>query len=1286
MANEIVNRQINIFIQSGDAQRALDALVKKEQQLKDALAKATDPKEIQKLQTELTRISEPIDRAKKKLSGELQPTFKDLEFSTRKWLNEFKRTGDPAALANFQKFNTALQEHKKVINGVKEAHESLTHGTIFSGVFWANLAVNGIERAGHALKEFFVGGIEEAVQEEVTISKLQNILENLGRSDLFGPLILSAEKLSKEFKTIKPDEIVGVFQQLITYGKLSENQINKLTPVIIDFARKSGNTLQEATSIILKALEGNSRALKEYGINVKEGGNATQRFSILMNELGPRVRGAEAAFERTNAGGWQKFKTFLSEAKQKVGEFILSLTGLEKRQQENAVQSKKDADQGQILVTRYEELSKKVNQTTSEKAELKNITSELGIIFGNSVLQINKETGALELNLTATKDLIKQKLLLANSRAAELASKINALEEDQVARNERIATQTRVNIDLQKKYGISVEEVLHLAAGTDAQKRRVLDDENLKKINAQGIAFFELKEQSAKADKEINKLSKDLNELGFKKEDVDKLFKPQNPNAAVNPNDTPDDGGKGKFEELLNQAESFNKKIRDLQLQAEKANKTQNQKEIDDAKHKYDEILIEYNKLKAQLDKAGIKLKFDISDIIKLEDKELAGIIQKQVLKTQTQTEEKFIETTKQTVTQTIAKTEEFFTEKKQIESQRFAEGIIDKKTYENNIVALDSKSKEQQLKITEQFLTAIKEEQRTAISNAVNIFDEEKLQAKKSLEEGTITREEFEQTIVNIDNKSKEQQLVIEKVFSSTVERFAANVTTAKKAQLDKQVQDELIAFEKKKENQKLLKSLDDQAVIASAQTRVALAGKGTDEELNAKKALLELEHQLELEALEQKRQDALRELNDEFDDELRIFKQRAELERQLQLLKVDPNDPEAEQKKKEINNRFDFSIVQAEIDTQAKKAEAIIKINDDFNKIIAATNALFRKHEGELDEQNWKERVNHRLEQAQEILNLFSLVSQAMSDKENAELDADKRRNDVKRANLERRLKAGVITQLQYNRELEKIDHDQQRKEKEAKKKQFERNKASQLIQGAISGAQAVIKTLEEFGPPVPPNFLGIAAMTFTVAATIAQEALIAKQKAPEFAKGGKLGGSYHSQGGNPIVDSRTGKKIAEIEKDEGIINRRSMADKKVYTVTGTPSQIASSINGLYGIHWEKGGKIIPVWRTARPTPINFEKVRKYYALGGKFAGGGVITQKADTSNQHADSAVLKELTAAIIDLKQSNADMHSTISELQNTLSKGIKAKANIVLTDLEDEQDRLAAIRDDATMKG
>lgn len=75
-------------------------------------------------------------------------------------------------------------------------------------------------------------------------------------------------------------------------------------------------------------------------------------------------------------------------------------------------------------------------------------------------------------------------------------------------------------------------------------------------------------------------------------------------------------------------------------------------------------------------------------------------------------------------------------------------------------------------------------------------------------------------------------------------------------------------------------------------------------------------------------------------------------------------------------------------------------------------------------------------------------------------------------------------------------------------------------------------------------------------------------------KFAKGGKLTGPSHNQGGIPAINPTTGEQVAELEGEEGIINKRSMKDNSIYSVTGTPSQIASRINAIGGgVDWMGG-----------------------------------------------------------------------------------------------------------------
>jgi hypothetical protein len=185
------------------------------------------------------------------------------------------------------------------------------------------IALIGIQGLGNFLEKT----IEEFDQAEVKISSFKNILSNLGREDLFEPLSEQAEELAKKFGTIKSEDVIEVFDKLVTYGKLTENQIKELTPVIVDYAAKTHKSLAEATDVVTKALEGNAKGLREFGINVKDatsatGGaaDATDRLSLIMKELKPRVEGAAEAFGETAAGGIQKAKVQVDELEKSIGE------------------------------------------------------------------------------------------------------------------------------------------------------------------------------------------------------------------------------------------------------------------------------------------------------------------------------------------------------------------------------------------------------------------------------------------------------------------------------------------------------------------------------------------------------------------------------------------------------------------------------------------------------------------------------------------------------------------------------------------------------------------------------------------------------------------------------------------------------------------------------------------------------------------------------------------------------------------------------------------------------
>lgn len=521
----------------------------------------------------LKSVTGEIDSLKQKI-GLSALSMKDLNNEAKR-LSSLKNSVTPLS-DEWKKYDAELQKVKARQQEVNSATQSFkqaageagtSFGKIFTHVAEAFTAYRIIDEIAEKIKSFFTGSIHEADQAEESTAKLRIALENAGRVDVFARLNEQAEQFAQTYKSLDNDDIKNVFTKLIDYGKLTEKQITSLTDVIINFAAKQRISLEDATDVITKGLEGNGKAVKTYGIDLKDASTVTERFGIIMGQLGTKVKGAQEALEETNKGVLERFAQKYRDVQEAVGNFIYSLVGVKDKTLENAAAAKEDATQAQALVDRYTELSKKTTQTASDKAELQKITTSLAAKFGDSVVEINKETGALQLNVSATQDLIKQKLLLANEKAAEVASQYNAALEDynQNANDASVALQ--VLREKQKEYNISAEETVKLQElfnnPNAAAKVNSLTDEE-KEVVKLKYAYDDATKTLVQHSDKIGELSKQLKQLGFSASDVDKLFHPQTGGVIGNGNPDANPEAEKQFAKTKKDAQDLVKTINDL--------------------------------------------------------------------------------------------------------------------------------------------------------------------------------------------------------------------------------------------------------------------------------------------------------------------------------------------------------------------------------------------------------------------------------------------------------------------------------------------------------------------------------------------------------------------------------------------------------------------------------------------------------------------------------------------------------------------------------------------------
>lgn len=119
------------------------------------------------------------------------------------------------------------------------------------------------------------------------------------------------------------DEVVlSSAAMLGSLTKLNVDGIKKATSASADLAATLGIDLDSATSLVTKAIEGNTVGLSRYGIQVKKGANETENYKNVLQALAP-FQGRAAADAETFGGAMARAKNQFGEVLEAVGNFII---------------------------------------------------------------------------------------------------------------------------------------------------------------------------------------------------------------------------------------------------------------------------------------------------------------------------------------------------------------------------------------------------------------------------------------------------------------------------------------------------------------------------------------------------------------------------------------------------------------------------------------------------------------------------------------------------------------------------------------------------------------------------------------------------------------------------------------------------------------------------------------------------------------------------------------------------------------------------------------------------
>jgi hypothetical protein len=243
-----------------------------------------------------------------------------------------EKGGDPA---NYEGLKAKLDEEQrawarltiardKAGKELRDTQREVTQATAKMGGAWKRL--QGVFKnplftaatiAGVAL--FGKRAVEAFAQAEQSQLKL---VEAYRKFDAIGNVpIESIRALASELQSLTgtDDDLLAAAAGTLARFDLTGDAIERLLPLVNDFAILTGRNVVDASESIGKAFMGNARALKELGIDFTRTGDRGKDLETIMAALEAKAGGAGDAFGQTAQGGLTRAQAAFSDLQEEIG-------------------------------------------------------------------------------------------------------------------------------------------------------------------------------------------------------------------------------------------------------------------------------------------------------------------------------------------------------------------------------------------------------------------------------------------------------------------------------------------------------------------------------------------------------------------------------------------------------------------------------------------------------------------------------------------------------------------------------------------------------------------------------------------------------------------------------------------------------------------------------------------------------------------------------------------------------------------------------------------------------
>lgn len=359
--------------------------------------------------------------------------------------------------ADVADIKTSLQQMAGQVN-------TLGVGTIAAG----NLMASAFQKMGAEAVAFVKESLSAFAEHEQAVTRLTFLVG----TEATQAFVNYAEELQRT-TAFSDDAVLALEKQLSQYG-IYPGSVREATKALVDFASITGVDLPAAGTMMAKAMAGQSRELKNYGIDVSVAGTRSDNLAKVTAALEKQFHNAAETMKGTTIGAVDSLKNSFGDLQKQLGELLAptlkkivvsmdeTVTGLNALIRSNKGYSDTIGDQKQkladLIALGKGQISNGVALTKQQQDEIKTLVQHIRTLEQLKTAK-NQDVGATDREIASIRAL-KDEILKLQQEQAHLGeiTKLNSdkriltaqMELAQMQADEKIITQTTM-LETQKR-------------------------------------------------------------------------------------------------------------------------------------------------------------------------------------------------------------------------------------------------------------------------------------------------------------------------------------------------------------------------------------------------------------------------------------------------------------------------------------------------------------------------------------------------------------------------------------------------------------------------------------------------------------------------------------------------------------------------------------------------------------------------------------------------------------------------------------------------------------------